>query len=129
MTPIEIIVLLFIAISVIKLVTLAIRPASWYGKGNPLMTIFSGRVGATVASLTLGGVILAYLLREISIVQIFAAMIFGWILILFTMAPFVDRLFEWVGGLANDPRFFLKNIPSIAVWVVLMAWVLKEIFY
>ncbi len=116
-------------ISVIKLVTLAIRPVSWYGKSNPLMTIFSGRVGATVASLALGGVILAYLLREISVVQIFAVTIFGWMLLLFTMAPFVDRLFEWVRGLAGEPHFFFKNIPSIAAWIVLMAWVLKEIFY
>ncbi len=128
MTAIEIIVLIFIAISVIKLIMLAISPASWYGRKNPLIGLFSNKNKATLVSLILGGIILFYLLQELSIVQIFAASIFGWMIIMFSMAPFSERLFEWVKGIAGEPRFFSKNILSIVVWIFLIIWVLKEIF-
>ncbi len=128
MTGIEIIALVFIGISFIKIAVLAFRPKSWYGESNPLIKIFSKPLSATAMSLVLGIIILFYLLKELSIIQIFAAMVFGWILLMFTMAPLTGRIFEWIRGIAGEPNFFRKNFFSIIIWIILMIWVLKEIF-
>ncbi len=129
MTGIETIALVFIAISIIKLIVLAIRPESWYGSDNPLMKIFSGTTTTIIVSLAIGMVVLFYLLQELSIVQIFAAMVFGWLILMLTMAPFAAGILDWVKRAAKEPHFFRKNSFSVIIWILLMFWVLKEVFF
>ena len=52
------------------------------------------RVSAMVLSLVLGGLVLFYLLAEISIVHIFASMVFAFLLVILIMAPDLRKIFD-----------------------------------
>ena len=96
MTPIEIIALIFIVISIIKLITIAVSPKTWYGSSNPLVKLAWNRVSATVFSVVIGGVVLYYLLAEITVVQLFVAVMFGFLLMILTVAPDVEKVLKAV---------------------------------
>ena len=129
MTPIEIIALIFIIISVIKLITIAVSPKAWYGSSNPLVKLVWNRISATIFSLIIGGLILYYLLAEISIVQVFASVMFGFLLMILTVAPDVEKVLKAVPDHIEKKKgsFLAHYWPAIIVWAGLMAWTVWEI--
>jgi len=76
------------------LIVLIISPKSWYGPANPIIQLVWNRVSAMVLSLVLGGLVLFYLLAEISIVHIFASMVFAFLLVILIMAPDLRKIFD-----------------------------------
>ena len=128
MTAIEIIALITVLIVIIKLIVLAIKPSAWYEQSNPLIKIESGKIRATIFSLTLSVVLLYYLLQELTIVQIFAVMTFVWAMFMLALAPFAERFFESIREFAQEPGFLKKNWFSITVWIILVIWVVLDIF-
>lgn len=128
MTAVEIIALIFVALSVVKFIVLFTKPAAWYGSPNPLIKLVQNQVSAIIFSLVLGGVILYYLLLEISIVQVFAAMAFSFILLIFTMAPDVRKIFDPLVRHLEGQKLFARYWFPLLVWLALMAWVVWEIF-
>jgi len=130
MTSIETIALIFIVFAIIKFVVLAINPGSWYGKSNPLVNIMTkSPIAAYVISIIFGGLVLFYLLKELSIIQIFAATVFSWFLMMLTFGPFFREIIGSVKGMAEQkPHFFCRFWFPLVVWIVLMAWVVWEIF-
>jgi len=129
MTPVEIIALIFIVISIIKLITIAISPKAWYGSSNPLVKLVWNRISATIFSLIIGGVILYYLLAEISIVQLFVAVIFSFLLMIITVAPDIDKVLKAVPDQIEKKKgsFLVEYWPAIIAWVGLMVWTVWEI--
>ncbi len=129
MTPVEIIALIFVVISIIKLITIAISPKAWYGSSNPLVKLVWNRISATIFSLIIGGVILYYLLAEISIAQLFVAVIFSFLLMIITVAPDIDKLLKAVPDQIEKKKgsFLVEYWPAIIAWVGLMAWTVWEI--
>ena len=125
MTPIEIIALTFIVFGLIKLVVIWNNPVNW----KPVVKGVYGKPVVTMAvALVLGAVILRYLLEELTIVQIFASMTFMMALIMLQFAALGRELTEWCEQFFND-RAMLKRIWFyLIVWLILMGWVLYEIF-
>lgn len=129
MTAIEVIALILIVISVIKLIVIAVNPKAWYGPANPLVKAFSNNASAIVFSLVIGAVVLFYLLTELSIVQIFAATAFAFAFLMLMLAPYMKEIMETVVGDAETGKHFLtKHWLSIVIWIVLIVWVVWEIF-
>ena len=125
MTPIEIIALVFIVFVLIKLVVIWNNPLNW----KPVVTAVYGKPAVTiVVALALGVIILRYLLVELTIVQIFASMTFMMALMAVQFALFGKELTELSDKYFEDRAMLKKAWPSIILWLLLIAWVLYEIF-
>lgn len=126
MSALEIIALIFIAILVVKLVVLAINPKAWYR--GPLAKLFSNTNTTYAISFTFGVVLLVYLLRELSIVEIFAVVVFASFLMALTMAPYMKQLIGMVQrDIEGNKNFLYANWLSTTVWLTLIVWVVWEI--
>ena len=125
MTPIEIIALVFIVFVLIKLVVIWNNPLNW----KPVVTAVYGKPAVTiVVALALGVIILRYLLVELTIVQIFASMTFMMALMAVQFALFGKELTELSDKYFEDRAMLKKAWLSIILWLLLIAWVLYEIF-
>lgn len=124
MTPVEIIALIIVVIGVVKLITIMINPHAWLN--------FAGKLWASptmlrIIALILGGVILYYLLAELTIVQVFASTAFATMLLWLGFAPYKKELFEMISH-DREQNILRKNWLLTVVWLVLALWVLKDIF-
>ncbi len=129
MNNIEIIVLVFIALSIVKLITLIISPRAWYGPSNPIIRLVWNKISATIFALIFGGIVLFYLLMEISIVEVFVAVVFAFLLAILTLAPDIKKIFEgMINHLERDGGILKKYWFSLLIWLGLMTWVVWEIF-
>ena len=125
MTPIKIIALIFIIFIVIKLVVICIKPASW----RPVVkTIYGNSVVTSIAAFILAIVILRYLLEELTIVQIFASMTFMMALMMVQFALLGNEVMALADKFLNDRSMLRKVWLSLALWIILIGWVLCEIF-
>ncbi|MDI6655402.1 MAG: hypothetical protein QME59_05890, partial [Candidatus Hydrothermarchaeota archaeon] len=88
--------------------------------GNPILT--------TIISLVLAVVVLNYLLVELTIVQIFAVMLFLSLLMAIAAAPYSKDIMEWANKLSEDRGVLKKAWLAIIVWVILIVWVLYTLF-
>jgi len=125
LTALEIIVSLFVLLGLVKLIVISVNKKAWYN--GAVKTVYGNPAAARVILLVLGAAVFYLLIQEISIVQIFAAMII--------MASFAGLAF-----LSNSKEFlvFAQKIYSkklsgwvifiTLIWLVLVIRVLYEIF-
>jgi len=126
-TSIEIIALILIVVSAIKMLVLLVKPMAWM---NFAKALYKKPAVAKFVALILAGVILYYLIDSgVTIVQILA------------VASFVAMLF--VIGLAGHIDFFVKRFQSevksgkmwqkywfyTLLWIILLIWGVKELFF
>jgi len=131
MSTIEILALVLIVFSFIKLIVIAINPQLWYGPTNPLMKLPAlNHNVVNVVFLILVAIILFFLLTEINIVQIFVAMFLGVLLVMIMFVSNLKKIIEMLVGDTTSSKDFYRRywFPSV-VWLVLMIWVLWKIFY
>lgn len=69
-----------------------------------------------------------YLLQELTVVQFFAAMIAGMLLFAHTLAHYPNVLNMYVDQFKGD-RPNSKVLFDWVLWLLLAAWVLKELFF
>ena len=125
MTPVKVLALIVASLVAIKLVIIFIQPKSWlpvvktcYGK--PIITIPIALIAA--------GVILMYLLAELTIIQIFAVMAFMMALMAAGVASYGKEIVELSEKLLQDKVALRKAWVSIVAWLVLTVWGFYEIF-
>ena len=115
---------LFLAVFVlIKLIVISINPKSWMRFSKSLFV--KPWLTATV-SLVLALVVLYYLLVEITIVQIFAVMLFLSLLIMAGMVHFTKDLHKIAGK--NIEEKIKGSWLTIIIWFLLSIWVLFSLF-
>jgi len=73
-------------------------------------------------------VILQFLLKELTIIQIFAAMPFMMALMMIQFAAFGKEIVELSDKFFEDRSIIKKAWIAITIWIVLMGWVLYEMF-
>ncbi|MBT4334373.1 hypothetical protein HOD61_00985 [archaeon] len=123
MNAIENIALIIIAASIIKLVVLAINPKKWM---NFSKAIYSKPHRIRIVGTFLAALVLYYLIGAgITIVEIFAVMAFMACLLMIGFASFGSELIK---------KFKIINIWKdygyyILIWVILLLWGLKELFF
>jgi hypothetical protein len=123
MTALEIIALIFIAFFIIKIAMLLAMPKAWAeGPGKQL----SGNQAVSYAfNIIAGALLLYFLLKELSIVQVFVAAMLGTLITMITLTPYTPSLLREIGA---GEGLLRKTWLGTLVTVVLMAWVLWDIF-
>ncbi len=121
MTPIEIFALIVAVIAIVKVVVLLVNPKSWMKFAK---AIYAQPAASMIVSLLLAAVVLYYLLTELTIVQIFAAVLFTMLLALSSFSAFPKELLEMANKLLEDKSIMKKAWLPTIVWVALIVWVL-----
>ena len=120
---IEILATILVVIVGIKFLVLAIKPKKWFSFAESL---YKNVKAMQIISLILAGVILYYLLLAgVTITEIFAIMLFLSFLMMIQMAPFAKK---WMKSI-KPKDIFKKNWLPVIIWLVLLIWAIKEIFF
>lgn len=125
MTPLEIMALIIAVLGLVKLVMILIRPKAW---SSVVQKVYANPTMITIGALIGVAVTLYYLLQELSIIQIFAAMLFFTFLFMLGIAPYSSLLQDIIQKLLRDRNAVRKSWVLIAIWAVLLIWVLYAIF-
>jgi len=125
-TSIEIIALILIIISAIKVVVLLIKPQAWM---NFTKKLWKNSVVMGGVSLILAAIVLYYLTQSgMTIVQILAAGAFIALLIAVGLAGHVDCLMKEYASEIKAKTLWKKHWLYTLIWVVLLVWGAYTIF-
>ena len=125
-SSIEIIALILILITAIKLIVILINPSAWM---NNVVRKIYGKPGVlTIVSLLLGSLVLYYLIQEITIVQILAVMMFLMLLMLVSVSIYSQEFLAMADTIYRDGNIFKKSWLPLVIWIALILWGLKELF-
>lgn len=124
-TPVEIIALIVIIASAIKMVMLVINPKGWM---NMAKGIYSKPFIVRFVALVLAAIVLYYLLMEITIVQIIATTAFVALLVLIGLAAEVEPLIKKYEALIKKGKLWKEYWFYALIWILLMVWALVELF-
>ena len=122
----EIIALILVVISAIKLFTLLVKPKAWM---NFAGWIYSGRILTAVIFLVLSALVFYYLMQELTIVQIMATALF--------LALFFGMGYALIDGKSFVKTFYAKKMNNLwgngvwfytLIWLALLVWTVIEIF-
>ena len=126
-TSVEIIALILIVFSAIKIIVLLISPISWmnFAKGiykNPKLMQFIAFI--------LAAVVLYYLVDAgITIVQIFAVTAFVAFLVLMGLATEFDHFIKKSQAMIKKGTLWKQYWLYSLIWVALLIWGIKELFF
>jgi len=127
MTSIEIIALIVIMASAIKMLVLLVHPKSWmnFAKG------FYSKPGvAKLGSFILALVVLYYLLGAgITIIQILAVTAFVALLIVIGLADEVPYFIKKSEAMIKEGNLWKEYWFYTLVWIALLGWGVKELFF
>jgi hypothetical protein len=123
MGVIENLATILIIVTVIKLLVLWVSPKSWF---NFVKKIYVNKTIASVVYFVLAAIVLYYLLGAgMTIVQILAVTMFVALLIGIGFMRYLDDLLKLF-----PKKYSLKDQWFyILIWVVLLAWGVKELFF
>ncbi|MEM3074786.1 MAG: hypothetical protein QW727_02490 [Candidatus Pacearchaeota archaeon] len=123
-SSLEIIVLIFILISLIKLITILIKKEKWI---SVIEIVYKNSKISSVLFLILAIVVFYYLINNMDIVEIFAALVFSYLLIIISFMFYSKEMVE-VSKKILKKKFSFWMKGYIIVWVLLIGWCLYEIF-
>ena len=126
MTPIEIIALILIIISAIKVIVILANPKSW---ADIVKKVWANPMVTSIISLILAAIVLYYLVwvEGITIVQILA--VTGFVVLL--MAVGVGAYAKEVTSMATKmlkKGVLKKSWFYTLIWIILLIWGAKELF-
>ncbi len=132
MTPIQLMALFVAVLATIKLLVIIIKPKAWL---NVIKFVYAKPVLTSYISLIFAILSLAYLLREITIIQIFAVMLLFMFLMLMSISAHAKEI-GIVGlakkllkdGLLEDGLLIKKAWLPILVWIILLTWLFFALF-
>ena len=125
MTPIEIMALNIAGLVGIKLLVIMANPKKWMLVVN---AIYGNPGITTVVGLVLAGWSLNHLLKTFTIVDIFAVMFFFMMLILVGAVGFAKELMPIANKMLKEKNILQRAWLATLIWVVLIAWVLWQLF-
>jgi|TARA_Y100000310_G_C20280989_1_gene622607 hypothetical protein len=126
LTPVEIIALIVIVASAIKMLVLLVNPKSWM---NFAKRIYARPGWVSLIALALAIVVLYYLTLEgITIVQILAVTAFVALIILVGIARDVPALLKKYDTMVKKGNLWKEYWLYALIWIVLLVWGAKELF-
>ncbi len=120
MTTIEIMALIVASLVGIKLLVILINPKSWM---VVIRTVYAKPTLTILIALALGAVTLNNLLKELTIVQIFGAILFLMFLMVIGFAVYSKETVTWAERFLEDKSVVKKAWLAIVIWVALVIWV------
>lgn len=125
MTPIEIFALIVAAIVLIKTLVVVSYPKKWM---NVVDVVWKNPNLILTVSTVLAAVVLFYLLKTISIVEIFAVILFVMLISVSTVSVYSRDIRALARKMLKDKKIVRKFWAAILIWVLLCIWVLISIF-
>jgi len=127
MTPIEIIALIFIIVATIKVLVLLAKPMAWMNFAKGLLKY---KVLAQLVGIVLAAVILYYLIDGgMTIVQILATATFVSLLLVVGLTQHVDDLLAKYQRQIKAGTMWKENWLYTLLWIILLGWGVKELFF
>ena len=122
----EILALILIAITVIKLIVFLINPQLWY---SFVKKLYVKPQLVSVVALLLAALVLYFLIISgVTIVEILAVCLFVVLLMAVGIAKYADEIIGWAKK--QDIVFIVKELWLYTlVWILLMAWGIQQIFF
>ena len=124
-TPVEIIAVLFSLLVIIKLIVVSISMKSWME--NVARPIYRNPVTSGIIMSILAVVFFYYLLAELTVTQIYAAVAFMAMITGVSFCHYSKEMLPWAEKVSKKP-FSGTMWLLILVWIVLSVWVLLEVF-
>lgn len=123
-TTIEIFALIFLSVASIKLLVLIIEPKAWV---KVVRKVWKNSFLTGLVCFLFAGMILFYLLEEMTIIQIFAVMLFVALLAGTGIAVYSRDIVGFALKIMNKSTI-KKSWFYIIIWIILIIWGFKEIF-
>ncbi|MDO8623064.1 MAG: hypothetical protein Q7R52_02365 [archaeon] len=126
LSPIETMALIFVVVLAAKLLIMAVNPKLWDNITNAfyLKPWFTTTILIIYA---LGA--LWYLLQELTIIQIFAVMLFTLVLTSMTLGAYVKEIFPVGAKIVKDKKKLFRLWIPMLIWIALSIWVIRAIFF
>ena len=125
MTPIEIIALILIVVSLAKIITILFSPGSWHK--NVVKKVYTKSKLTPWIFLILTAIVFYYLIQELTVVQILATTLFITLLFGISLSTFSEEIIGLSQKFAKNKKVLTKSWPSIIIWLILLLWGLKEL--
>jgi len=122
---VEITALVVSLLIIVKLLVVSFSPKSWWGLVKP---IYKANVVLFIAELVLALIVFYYLLQQITIVQLMAAVALGALLTGMTFAVYGKETIDWAGKLLRGRSVLGRAWLPILIWLGLTIWTLVELF-
>lgn len=119
LTAMEIIALVVLLVVAIKLIILLLNPKTWLAI---VKVIYGNSVITTIVALVLGAITLKYLLKSLTIIQIFAVMAFMGLLILIGAVSYSKEIMTLAKKLLKDRNCLKRAWLAVIIWVALIIW-------
>ena len=126
MTPIQIMALIVALLGAIKLIVVLMSPKAWIDK--VVKPIYANPMVTTIIALIIGGISLWYLLKELTIVYIFAVMLFVMSLMLLGFSAYSKEAIAMAQKVLKDKDAIKKAWLPIIIWILLLIWVFYTLF-
>jgi|TARA_B100000315_G_C14577583_1_gene588697 uncharacterized YccA/Bax inhibitor family protein len=125
-TSVEIIALIVIIASAIKMLMLLVNPKGWM---NFAKKIYAKPELVSIVALILAAIVLYYLVGAgITIIQILAITAFVALLVLIGIAKDVPALMKKYEGMVKKGNLWKEYWLYALIWIVLLIWGAKELF-
>ena len=125
MSPVELMALILALLILLKIVVLIIKPKAWL---SVIYVIYSKTYITLFSALVLASIVLIYLLQELTLVHIFASMLFLALLTIVSIALNFKDLEPFIKKSFNDREILKNSWLPILVWFILSLWVIYSIF-
>jgi len=128
MSSTEVMAVILAVLVAVKLLVVIIKPKLWL---DYVAKKFWGNVNVAVIILVFSAAVTLYfLLRELSIIQIFAAMLFASLLMGIGFARYSKDLLSIAEKrYIKEKRVWKDNWLSIIIWIILVLWVFYSVLY
>ena len=126
-TAIENIALILIVVSLIKIITIIIKPMAWYN--GVVKKVYRPSKITPIIFLILALIVLYYLLQELTIVQILAVMLFTALIFAIGSSAYSKELINLADKLYKQKNIVKRSWLSFVIWIILLLWGLKELFF
>ena len=125
MSTLEIIALVLVGLGLLELVICLIKPEIVLAVARPL---YRRPRLAQFLYLVAGGLVLYFLLQELTIVQIMATILFAGCVMGLGIAPIGTELLEIFTHQVEKKRFWKDYALLWFVWILMLAWTLYALF-
>ncbi len=118
-TPVETIAVIVILFAAVKMIVMLISPKSWmnFAKG-----VWANVVLVQIFSFVLAGIVLYYLLQQMTILQILAVVAFVALLLVFGIAPEVEFILKKYEAQIKQGKLWKRYWFYALIWLILLVW-------
>ena len=119
MIPVEILALIFLVVASLKILVLLVKPKAW---GDVVKSSWTNPILTGIVSFVFAMIVLYYLIGEITIVHIFAVMLFVSLLAAVGVSFYSKDVLKIVNKFFKDRKMLKKSWLYVLLWIVLIVW-------